>query len=126
MSPLAPYSITLQSSDEGLAVLVGTHDGEVVSDDELRAHCPQLGRTLVMLRRMDHIMSRTADARGRRAALLAELAEWYWNDEMSVTLCADDDGSAANTPRGAVRAVGRTVGAPKPVIDASAIWDVPE
>ncbi|MDA8016824.1 MAG: hypothetical protein MPN21_05180 [Thermoanaerobaculia bacterium] len=127
MSPLAPYAITLQSSDETRAMLVGTLGGEVVSDDELRAECPWLGRTLVMLRRMDHIMSRTADARDRRGALLAELAEWYWNEEMSVLVGSDPGGSPS--PGGSHRAeksLGRSIGPPRPIIDANTIWSVPE
>ena len=90
----------------------------MISDEELRSESPQLGRALVLLRRMGDIMVRTADARGRRGALLTELAECFWNREMSVSLGAESGDDS--------RPVGRTLGASQPVIDASSIWTAPE
>lgn len=105
-------------SDAAVPSFVGTLDGAVISDDELRRHSPALGRTLVMLRRLDHIMSRTRDARSRRGALLGELAEWYWNESMSESLRCDRSPS--------LRTFGPSLTQPEPVIDASAIWSSPE
>lgn len=125
-SPLAPFSITLQSSADGTATFVGAHNGVVISDEELRSESPQLGRALVLLRRMGDIMVRTADARGRRGALLTELAECFWNRDMSVSLGADSDELSHTARHVGPRPVGRTLGSPEPVIDASAIWSSPE
>ena len=122
MSDLAPFSITLQSSSDGNATFVAARNGEVISDEELRSQSPQLGRALVLLRRMGDIMVRTADARGRRGALLTELAECFWNREMSVSLGAESGGSSQVR----VRSAGRTLGPSQPPIDASAIWSAPE
>lgn len=122
MSTLAPYAIALQSTDT-CDLLVGTRDGEVISDEELRSQSPQLGRALVLLRRMGDIMARTADARSRRGALLTELAECFWNEEMSKSLGVD---IADRSQPGGYRPIGMTVGAPEPILDASAIWTLPE
>lgn len=128
-SPVAPSSdcaISLQTRpSDGRSVLVGVRDGEVVSDEELRARDPQLGRTLVMLRRMDHIMARTVDARSRRGTLLAELAEWFWNEDVSETLSSGDI-LPSHASRRRPRAQGRTVGTPQPILDARSIFQLPE
>lgn len=118
LAPLAPFAISLQSTADGDAMFVGARDGEPISDEALRSGSPQLGRALVLLRRMGDIMVRTADARGRRGALLTELAECFWNREMSVSLGAESNELADVGPR----PIGRALRSPEPVIDASAIW----